>query len=57
MTESGAVYKCADWHDFNRQYEHFRQLLISLPEGAVVIDDVFCNPMDDKGADFWVKKF
>lgn len=55
----------ADWHDFNREWmlyvvwekvrqcEDFRQLLMSLPRGTAIVEDVSFKPKDENGADFW----
>ena len=54
-----------DWSDFNldwmlycvwhkaKECEAFRNLLMSIPRGATIIEDVSFKPYEANGADFW----
>ena len=55
----------SDWYEFNREWmlyvvwqkirqrEDFRELIMALPKGTAIIEDVSFKPKDDGGADFW----
>lgn len=54
-----------DWNKFNvewmlycvwvkaNQCTEFRDLLLALPQGTTIIEDVSFKPYDEKGADYW----